>query len=534
MLVADEQGFSLILALIIVLALSITTAGLTELVQSNEHAFGRDRTEERAFNVAEAGLNDAVSYLAQSVSSSTELGTAVNGTITASGTCTAADPYASGSPYSVDNGSGTWCAVKTNDGTTVDTWKVYSTATVNGVTRNVAVELAANKTTVLVQPSGVWAHGFYVADPTYCTSLVGTATMELNAYIAGNLCLTGTEQIEDPTPAKPSLHLYVGGQVRISGNNASAGLKGPPVRPIYQADIVGGCLKDGVPKTCSSSGASHIYACTSSSLQCVDNGGTDPMGYIQSAQTLTKPPIDAAGIYSQGDWNHPVCSTGSFTFDNNGTRNTSVGTFHLVGNPDFNCTVYKDSSHVAGNEEGTLAWSNATKTLTASGTLYIDGNLAFTGGDIGKYVTVGQGAAIYVDGTVSVSGNSAFCAPGRSLIASSPYGCTGTWNTDPSSGGGGISISAVNAGNVTGCSPAAWSMSGNAAIDVITFVTGCFSESGTSYVTGPVTTDQAVVAGTPDHFSYPDPPPDTPGAKQETTASAWGSVVPSTWSQQTG
>ena len=534
MLVADEQGFSLILALIIVLALSITTAGLTELVQSNEHAFGRDRTEERAFNVAEAGLNDAVSYLAQSVSSSTELGTAVNGTITASGTCTAADPYASGSPYSVDNGSGTWCAVKTNDGTTVDTWKVYSTATVNGVTRNVAVELAANKTTVLVQPSGVWAHGFYVADPTYCTSLVGTATMELNAYIAGNLCLTGTEQIEDPTPAKPSLHLYVGGQVRISGNNASAGLKGPPVRPIYQADIVGGCLKDGVPKTCSSSGASHIYACTSSSLQCVDNGGTDPMGYIQSAQTLTKPPIDAAGIYSQGDWNQPVCSTGSFTFDNNGTRNTSVGTFHLVGNPDFNCTVYKDSSHVAGNEEGTLAWSNATKTLTASGTLYIDGNLAFTGGDIGKYVTVGQGAAIYVDGTVSVSGNSAFCAPGRSLIASSPYGCTGTWNTDPSSGGGGISISAVNAGNVTGCSPAAWSMSGNAAIDVITFVTGCFSESGTSYVTGPVTTDQAVVAGTPDHFSYPDPPPDTPGAKQETTASAWGSVVPSTWSQQTG
>jgi hypothetical protein len=77
-------------------------------------------------------------------------------------------------------------------------------------------------------------------------------------------------------------------------------------------------------------------------------------------------------------------------------------------------------------------------------------------------------------------------------------------------------------------------MSGNAAIDVIAFVVGCFSESGTSYVTGPVTTDQAIVAGTPDHFSYPDPPPDTPGAAGTTTASAWGNVVPSTWSQQAG
>src|SRR5438094_499042 len=134
LLASDERGFSLVLALIIVMALSITTAGLAELVQSNERAYGRDRTEERSFNVAEAGLNDAVSYLAQSVSSSTQLATPVNGTITASGSCSASDPYAGGSPYSVDNGTGTpngyWCAVKTATGATVDTWKIYSSATV--------------------------------------------------------------------------------------------------------------------------------------------------------------------------------------------------------------------------------------------------------------------------------------------------------------------------------------------------------------------------------------------------------------------
>jgi hypothetical protein len=57
------------------------------------------------------------------------------------------------------------------------------------------------------------------------------------------------------------------------------------------------------------------------------------------------------------------------------------------------------------------------------------------------------------------------------------------------------------------------------------------TQSGNSYVTGPVTTDQAVVAGTPVHTDIPNPPPNTPGAAGSTTLSAWGHVVPSSWRQ---
>src|SRR5262249_19368889 len=222
------------------------------------HAFGRDRVEERAFNVGEAGLNQAISRLSQVASQETlPANTAVP-----SG-CT---PYASsGTSFTVESGSGYWCAAKATCATVTDIWTIYSVATVGSVTRKFSVQMAANKSVVSSPVSSVWAKGFFVADPTFCTSMVGTATMKISTYIVGNLCLTGTEQIEDQTPASPSLHLYVGGQVRISGNNASVGLKGPPVQPIYQADIVGGCLKDGVPKTCSSQGSSHVYAYSNSS-----------------------------------------------------------------------------------------------------------------------------------------------------------------------------------------------------------------------------------------------------------------------------
>jgi Tfp pilus assembly protein PilX len=512
-LVSDERGVSLVLAMLVVAALSITTAGLARLVTSNEHAFGRDRQEARAFNVAEAGLNEGVSYLS-TLDSSTQQSYALNSTIP------------SGAPsstksYSLDTGSGTWWAQKTAVSTAVDTWTVHAEATVGNVTRQVSLDVAANKTTVAQPVSGVWAKGFYVADPTYCTYLNGTTTLKLNTYVAGSLCLTGTQQIVDPTPASPSLALYVGGQVQISGSQATIGTGSGAGQRILEANIVGGCLRSGVPKTCSIGSQSHVYA----------------NSYIQSAQTLTKPPVDASGIYASGDWNNPVCSTGSFTFDNNGTRNSSVGTVDLLSGPSYSCTVYKDSSHVAGNEEGTLTWNAALKKLTISGTLYIDGNLAFAGGDIATYTGTG---VIYVNGTVSISGNSAFCGPGDSLIGSSPYGCTGTWNPDASTGGGAIGVVAVNSGGTTGitsglCTPtAAWSMSGNAQLDILAYVNGCFQESGTSFVTGPVTTDQAVVAGTPTHTNVPSPPPDMPGAASTTTVSSWGYVVPGSWRQIPG
>jgi Tfp pilus assembly protein PilX len=485
---SNESGLALVMALLVVAALSVGTASLIMLVTSNQNAVGRDRQEERAFNIAEAGLNEAVSYL------STQDTLAIS-------TVGATD-------YSLDNGSGQWWADKTASTSTVDTWTLYSRATFGKTSRKVSVQLAANKTVVSTPASATWGKGFFVADPTSCAIMSGTGTVNLSIYAAGNLCLNGNQQITDPTPATPSLYLYVGGQVQLTGGPAAIG---SAAARIAQANIVNGCLVNGTGQICSNSAVSKVYA-------------VPP--YYSTATPLAKPPIDAVGTYAGGDWNHPVCSTGSFTFDGNGTRDSSVGSITLLPGSAYNCTVYKSASHVPGNEKGTISWNPATKAFVISGTIYLDGNLVMSGGNA-NYTGIGT---VYVNGTVNISGNMTICGPGATVSGST---CAGKWNGDL----GALAIAAVNSGGVsgisgTGCaSPGAWSMSGNAQLDVMAYVVGCYKQTGTSYVTGPVTTDQGVISGTPTHTDVLNPPPGAPGAAGSTAVAAWGHVVPSTWRQ---
>ena len=484
---SDESGLALVLALVVVAALSVATASLIVLVTSSQTAVGRDRQEERAFNIAEAGLNEAVSYLSTQNTLSISSVAATN--------------------FSLDNGSGQWWASKTATSSTVDTWTLYAQATSGNSTRKVSVKLVANKSVISSPASASWGKGFFVADATACANLKGTADVSISVYAAGNLCLVGNIKIFEPTPATPSVYLYVGGQVQQENGPSTIGTSGAK---IAQADIVGGCTVGGNAKICSNSPQSKVYA----------------NNYISTSQSLTKPAINAATTYGGGDWNHPVCSTGSFTFDGNGTRDSSVGSITLLPASAYNCTVYKTSSHVAGNEMGTLSWDPATKALTASGILYLDGNLIMSGGNANLTGT----GTIFVNGRVSFSGNMTICGPGAAVSGST---CTGTWNAAL----GALAVVAVNSGGVSGItsgsctSPAAWSMSGNAQIDVLAYVVGCFEQTGTSYVTGPVTTDQGVVAGTPKHTDVPNPPPGTPGAAGSTTTASWGHVVPSSWRQ---
>ena len=150
---------------------------------------------------------------------------------------------------------------------------------------------------------------------------------------------------------------------------------------------------------------------------------------------------------------------------------------------------------------GSMSWNPATKALVVSGTLYLDGNLVMSGGNA-NYTGTGT---IYVNGRVAISGNMTVCGPGATSSGST---CTGKWNAAL----GALAIVAVERRRgVTGItsgsctSPAGWSMSGNAQIDVLAYVVGCFQQTGTSYVTGPVTTDQGVISGTPTHTDVTEP-----------------------------
>ena len=56
----SESGQSLVLAFIVMCALSITVGGVISFTTSNESQFGRDRQLDRAFHIAEAGLNNGI------------------------------------------------------------------------------------------------------------------------------------------------------------------------------------------------------------------------------------------------------------------------------------------------------------------------------------------------------------------------------------------------------------------------------------------------------------------------------------------
>ena len=59
----SESGQSLVLAFIVMCALSITVGGVISFTTSNESQFGRDRQLDRAFHIAEAGLNNGIEVI---------------------------------------------------------------------------------------------------------------------------------------------------------------------------------------------------------------------------------------------------------------------------------------------------------------------------------------------------------------------------------------------------------------------------------------------------------------------------------------
>src|SRR4051812_42684391 len=129
---AEERGVALVLTLLIVSALTISTAAVAALMISNERAFGRDRQEVLALNTAEAGLNYGLSALAATVDPTGAASSAAwyPATYQSLGTKAA---------FSDSSGTGTWWANKLD----ANTWRLYAQGvSPNGhVTRNVSMKV---------------------------------------------------------------------------------------------------------------------------------------------------------------------------------------------------------------------------------------------------------------------------------------------------------------------------------------------------------------------------------------------------------
>jgi hypothetical protein len=335
------------------------------------------------------------------------------------------------------------------------------------------------------------------------------------------------------------LSLYVGKKFKTDG-----ALVGTSAKHIGSATVVGGCVAQTTPVSCSQQG--DPKKCGGQQGGC--GSGIYANAYASTQSTQTKTPIDAATYYS----NSSTISAGASaagcnnygaqvstypsgwtatTFrqrvlDSNTTRDTSLGSvtlLHLdpsnvVANNSFDCRLYAADGTLLSR----LAWtfpggcSGAPGTLIIQGSVFIDGNLSFA--DCSA-VYQGRGT-LYVNGTVNFAAQTKICAQ---PTTGSP--CAG--NYDPNQNL--LEIVANNASNVT----PGFYLSGGAQFEGVAYTNGQFSGAGGSSFTGNVTADTAIFAGTAGMKTVT-APPSAPGASYTTppgpTTVTW-TPVPGSWQQ---
>ena len=126
----------------------------------------------------------------------------------------------------------------------------------------------------------------------------------------------------------------------------------------------------------------------------------------------------------------------------------------------------------------------ATKSLTATGTIFIDGNL-----DIGSnrhaLYTAGTSATIYVNGTVSFHNDGSICGPGPGSDAVDP--CIDKW--DPNQGE--LLIWALNTANTV----PGFQALGNASFEGGALVKGKYVGTNGASIKGPVIANYGEIDG---------------------------------------
>ena len=515
---APEDGIALVLSVIVMSVLTIATAATITAVTANEHAFGRDRQTNRALNISEAGLNAGVAALKAMPATATSMSPG-------SGT--------------TDGGSWSYSATRAQDSTNPDLyyWTITSTGVspYGNVTRIVSTKVAetithnSTTTTTTTPVSPVYGYGFFIGDPSSDCALLtngnnfgGNGDVRVDIYIKGSLCLQGNGAILQPTGTSGTISLYVGKKFKYQGSPPTVGTAAAKIK---QATIVGGCYKNNSSVVCSSSSNSHIYANTYSSTQSdVPKPTIDPAWYSNSRPGPTTGCNDDpthpgnAAYMSSYPSGYNATTFKNAIFDNDTTRNTSLGNLDIFQFGSFDCRYYASDGTLVGR----LAWTTGSPgTLTIFGTVFIDANLNAQGNPSATYLGRGN---IYVNGTVAFSGQANLCATPTSGSA-----CSG--NYDPNTNL--LELVAVNAGNATN----AFSLTGQQIFEGVAFMNGNFQEAGQGAVHGAVIADTASVSGNGTVPTQIIPPSGAPGAAATTTSttsnpdSAAFADVPGSWQQ---
>lgn len=395
----DETGMALVMALGVMVVIGIMGSSLVLYSQSNESAAQRSSKKQSARSLAEAGLESAISVLANPA----------NAALLASQSLIPASQPASPQISDAD-GSKVWYW-----GTVTPPvysgqkgiWRLTSMATVltpNGGTADITSTLYQDVqfTPTSAQPSSTQAWNFIYSSATGAVypncdqTIYNNTAVNASLYVSGSLCLQTPSSITGPASASsPPITLNVQGFLSLSSNTNV----GTASTPLSGVRIAGGCWKsDTWRATCGN--PERVYP-TSSTV----------------VPFIPKPVADFANWYqysSPGPLNPCTTSTGTPpAWDNNTTRDNSLSSvIDLTPASAYSCTT----------PYGSIIWTPGTPgNLKVDGTMYIDGSLTSTA-SIVNYDGTG---VIYLSGTF-LHKNTSLCA----IVNSSNNGCNASaWTT---------------------------------------------------------------------------------------------------------
>jgi hypothetical protein len=390
---SDERGIALVLTLGILLVTSFTLISVIQYSSSAGRGANKSKADQTAYALAEAGVNNAMSVLANPTNN------ALNSTLLTSRTT------------QYENGSVTWSG---SFNPTNARWTLTSVSSVRNPTgptaRNVSRRIVAQVDVIptLSQPlnSSAWNYIYSrsVNTPGGCDMTIQQSVqIRSPMLVSGNLCLQNSASVL-------SGPLVVAGSVTMTDANTI----GTAASKISLAAIGNGCSKSNpsaaTQSPCTGGAAVHIYADAVSS----------------SPPTIPPPTVNWNEWYSNSNPGpYYPCTTSSgtppaFESGDQGVlpnidvtkRNNSIPTVVDLTPP----TSY--SCHTVA---GDLTWNATTKVLTVNGTMYIDGSAKIENGAVNSYEGF---ATIYLSGTLLIK-NSSMCA----VIASGACS-TATWTSN--------------------------------------------------------------------------------------------------------
>jgi hypothetical protein len=442
---SDERGQSLVLALLVLMVLAISLGSVIFFTAGNQRSSGYQKATQVATSLAEGGVNNAVSVLANPANAnSLTLSWAVNGASLLPDNSAPHLAYSKTYSGGTVKWWGTFCdsvnttptACGTPAGSIPDwTWTLHSQATVTNPAHGSPIVKTMSAQVQVHQPKpgnikvGVWNTIYSPFGPssTCDTTVAQGVNMSVPLYVGGNLCLDNNAVIKAP--------VYAGGFLFTKNKQAGIGTQAAPIaskaqagaNPVHvgnycQVQTAGTVLNPCKPEPTTPAGNSNVWVnmtgpwnpkilqanmpdfvdvtapqiCWAASTACTG----DPVGgWYSAASPGPLHPCVTSSVVGPGTTTPPVFDNDKIFGPDQAMPGGSVpGTFNLT--PD-------GASYTCKTGQGELSWNATTRTLTVNGTVFIDGSVYAKSSSSAPITYTGWGSctsAVPCDGVVYVTG----------------------------------------------------------------------------------------------------------------------------------